>query len=66
MTPTPTLERDNTYAINSLMQHNLRLVQFLLDLGDAARIVCVLVVVQIVLQRREGNIAVVLGGLDGG
>jgi len=41
------------HTLNRLMQHNLRLVQLLLDLHDAVRLLRILVLDNIFLQFRE-------------
>lgn len=48
------------------MQDNLRLVQFLLNLGNAARLVGVLVISYEVLERGERDRVVGLRGVDRG
>jgi hypothetical protein len=44
------------HALNRLVQHNLRLVQLLLDLHDAVRLLRVLVLGDVLLQLREGQL----------
>lgn len=56
--------QSSSYAIDGLVQNNFGIVELLLDLGDAARFVGVLVVVEVILQRRERNVAVIVGRLD--
>lgn len=58
------LARFKTYAVDGLVQNDLGLVQLLLDPGDTARLVGVLVVVQVVLHGGEGNAAIRGGRFD--
>ena len=53
------------YTFNSLMQHNLRLIQLLLDLQDTVRLLWVLVLVDVFLElwkREWGRIRACEGG----
>jgi len=51
------------YAVDGLVQDNLSLIQLLLNLGNAAGIVCILEVCQILLQRSPHNLIILVGAL---